>query len=62
MRTAVNICVVLTCVIALANENSPAPISTTVDVRAEDLLVAGSKLGVGRAEIVAMLERSGFSV
>jgi FADH2 O2-dependent halogenase len=31
-------------------------------VRAEDLLVAGSKLGVGRAEIVAMLERSGFSV
>jgi tetracycline 7-halogenase / FADH2 O2-dependent halogenase len=29
-------------------------------VRAEDLLDAGSKLGVGRAEIVAMLERSGF--
>ena len=39
MRTAVNICVVLTCVIALANENSPAPISTAVDVRNEDLLV-----------------------
>ena len=39
MRTAVNICVVLTCLIALANENSPAPISTAVDVRAEDLLV-----------------------
>ena len=39
MRTALNICVVLTCVIALANENSPAPISTAVDVRAEDLLV-----------------------
>jgi FADH2 O2-dependent halogenase len=29
-------------------------------VRAEDLLEAGSKLGAGRAEIVAMLERSGF--
>jgi hypothetical protein len=29
-------------------------------VRAEDLLEAGSKLGVGRAEIVSMLERSGF--
>jgi alcohol dehydrogenase (cytochrome c) len=39
MRTAVNICVVLTCLIALANENSPAPISTAVDVRAEDLLI-----------------------
>jgi hypothetical protein len=31
-------------------------------VRAEDLLEAGSKLGAGRAEIVAMLERSGFCV
>jgi tetracycline 7-halogenase / FADH2 O2-dependent halogenase len=31
-------------------------------VRAEDLLDAGSKLGVDRAEIVAMLERSGFCV
>jgi FADH2 O2-dependent halogenase len=31
-------------------------------VRAEDLLDAGSKLGAGRAEIVAMLEKSGFSV
>jgi tetracycline 7-halogenase / FADH2 O2-dependent halogenase len=30
-------------------------------VRAEDLLDAGSKLGAGRAEILAMLERSGFS-
>ena len=30
-------------------------------VRAEDLLDAGSKLGASRAEIVAMLERSGFS-
>jgi FADH2 O2-dependent halogenase len=29
-------------------------------VRAEDLLEAGSKLGAGRAEIVSMLERSGF--
>jgi alcohol dehydrogenase (cytochrome c) len=39
MRAALNICVVLSCVIALANENSPAPVSTAVDVRAEDLLV-----------------------
>ena len=31
-------------------------------VRAEDLLDAGSKLGASRAEIVAMLERSGFYV
>jgi FADH2 O2-dependent halogenase len=31
-------------------------------VRAEDLLEAGAKLGVGRAEIVSMLERSGFLV
>jgi tetracycline 7-halogenase / FADH2 O2-dependent halogenase len=31
-------------------------------VRAEDLLEAGSKLGADRAEIVAMLERSGFCV
>jgi tetracycline 7-halogenase / FADH2 O2-dependent halogenase len=31
-------------------------------VRAEDLLTAGSKLGADRAEIVAMLERSGFCV
>jgi tetracycline 7-halogenase / FADH2 O2-dependent halogenase len=31
-------------------------------VRAEDLLEAGSKLGAGTAEIVAMLERSGFRV
>jgi tetracycline 7-halogenase / FADH2 O2-dependent halogenase len=31
-------------------------------VRAEDLLEAGSKLGAGRPEIVAMLERSGFCV
>jgi FADH2 O2-dependent halogenase len=31
-------------------------------VRAEDLLEASSKLGVGRAEIVSMLEKSGFSV
>jgi tetracycline 7-halogenase / FADH2 O2-dependent halogenase len=29
-------------------------------VRAEDLLEAGSKLGAGREQIVAMLERSGF--
>jgi tetracycline 7-halogenase / FADH2 O2-dependent halogenase len=29
-------------------------------VRAEDLLDAGNKLGAGKAEIVAMLERSGF--
>jgi FADH2 O2-dependent halogenase len=29
-------------------------------VRAEDLLQAGSKLGVGRDEIVSMLDRSGF--
>jgi FADH2 O2-dependent halogenase len=31
-------------------------------VRAEDLLEGGSKLGAGRKEIVAMLERSGFCV
>jgi tetracycline 7-halogenase / FADH2 O2-dependent halogenase len=31
-------------------------------VRAEDLLEAGSKLGADRAEIIAMLERSGFCV
>lgn len=31
-------------------------------VRAEDLLEAGSKLGAGRPEIVAMLKRSGFCV
>jgi FADH2 O2-dependent halogenase len=31
-------------------------------VRAEDLLEAGSKLGADMAEIVAMLERSGFCV
>jgi FADH2 O2-dependent halogenase len=31
-------------------------------VRAEDLLDAGSKLGASRAEIIAMLEKSGFCV
>jgi hypothetical protein len=29
-------------------------------VRAEDLLLAGSKLGASREEITAMLDKSGF--
>jgi alcohol dehydrogenase (cytochrome c) len=40
MRTALNICVVLTCLIASANDASPgAAISAVIDVRNEDLLV-----------------------
>jgi alcohol dehydrogenase (cytochrome c) len=40
MRAVANICVLLTCLLALANENSPvAPISAAIDVRADDLLV-----------------------
>ena len=40
MRTTLNVCVVLTCLVALASENSPvAPISAAIDVRNEDLLV-----------------------
>ena len=39
MRTALNICVVLTCLMASANDVEPgAPISVAVDVRNEDLL------------------------
>jgi alcohol dehydrogenase (cytochrome c) len=40
MRAALNICVVLTCLIAFANDTSPvAPISAAIDVRTADLLV-----------------------
>src|SRR6202040_4366705 len=39
MRAVANICVVLVCLLALANENPPvAPISAAIDVRADDLL------------------------
>jgi alcohol dehydrogenase (cytochrome c) len=40
MRIVLNICVVLTCLIAFANDSAPgAPISAVVDVSAQDLLV-----------------------
>ncbi len=40
MRMGPNVCVVLTCLIALATENAPvAPITAAIDVRTEDLLV-----------------------
>ncbi len=39
MRAALNICVVMSCLLALANENLTAPISAVIDVRSEDLLV-----------------------